>query len=79
MADDIPEKPDFESLLRADFRWPTEGDAPRQNTIQSSGRGPRRTADALRLIRWWCVKGPSVLRLLPDMRNASFNPCSCTR
>ncbi|WP_419914578.1 hypothetical protein [Hoeflea sp.] len=28
MADDIPEKPDFESLLRTGFRWPTEGDAP---------------------------------------------------
>jgi hypothetical protein len=28
MADDTPEKPDFESLLRTDFRWPTEGDAP---------------------------------------------------
>jgi hypothetical protein len=28
MADDTPEKSDFESLLRTDFRWPTEGDAP---------------------------------------------------
>lgn len=28
MADDISEKPDFESLLHTDFRWPTEGDAP---------------------------------------------------
>ena len=28
MVDDIEEKPDFESLLHTDFRWPTEGDAP---------------------------------------------------
>lgn len=28
MTGDSTNKPDFESLLRTDFRWPTEGDAP---------------------------------------------------
>lgn len=28
MSDDVTETPDFESLLRMDFRWPTKGDAP---------------------------------------------------
>lgn len=28
MTDETIEKPDFQSLLRTDFRWPTEGDVP---------------------------------------------------